>query len=87
MNGKLDDAAYLAMLEACLMPLKLEHNPKGRVFQQDGAPAHCTKHTRDFFGFWVADMDLPPNFPDLNCLDNLWRALVHAFYEKNPLVQ
>lgn len=79
----LDAVAYMDMLEAYLMPFILEHYLKGCVIQQDGAPAHRAKLTRDFsLSTGMADMEWPPKSPDLNCIENLWGFLIQKVYEK-----
>ena len=48
-NGTLDANEYVMMLQAHLLPFRDEYHPSGCVFQQDNAPAHTAKFTKDFF--------------------------------------
>ena len=48
-NGNLNSEEYISMLEEHLLPFTEEKYPQGFIFQQDGAPAHTSQATRDFF--------------------------------------
>src|SRR6218665_1082963 len=55
------------------------------VFQQDGAPAHRSRHTVEFLNSKVPEFvephNWPPNSPDLNPVDySIWSALQQRVY-------
>src|SRR6218665_996786 len=57
------------------------------VFQQDGAPAHRSRHTVEFLSSNVPEFiephNWPPNSPDLNPVDySLWGALQQRVYRE-----
>lgn len=57
------------------------------VFQQDGAPAHRSRHTVEFLNSNVPEFiephNWPPNSPDLNPVDySIWGALQQRVYRE-----
>ena len=59
----------------------------GCIFQQDGAPAHRSRHTIAFLDANVPDFiepdNWPPNSPDLNPVDySIWGCLQQLVYRK-----
>ena len=57
-NGTLNAEEYVKMLESHFLPFRDEYYPDGCIFQQDNAPAHTAKHTKDFFmEEEITDMD------------------------------
>lgn len=83
LDNKLNAALCIQMLQAHLEPFMEEHYPNGCVFQQDGAPAHSAKFTRDYFAdAEITDMSWAPNSLDMNCIENLWGELAMTVYGK-----
>ena len=54
------------------------------IFQQDNTPSHASRYSKSFLennGFKDERyMDLPPNSPDLNCIENLWAMIKRDVY-------
>ena len=58
---------------------KLLPDMSSAIFQQDGAPAHTAKKTKDWLkanipNFWPKGI-WPPNSPDLSPKENLWSIM------------
>ena len=70
-------------LEPWLDDVRLSHL-KNIIFMHDNAPSHAAKSTTEFlesFGFKDNTlMVCPPNFPDLNPIENLWSIIKHHVY-------
>ena len=50
-----------------------EHYLEGCVLQQDNAPSHSAKYTRDYFmECGITVMEWLARFSDLNCIKNVW---------------
>jgi len=63
--------------------------PNGYIFQQDGAPAHFSRHAQDWIGQQCPDFikkdEWPPNSPDLNPLDyHVWGAMLEKYRVYTP---
>src|SRR5205814_5659215 len=55
------------------------------IFQQDNAAIHTTKITKEWFkeqAFTV--MEWPPNSPDMNPIEHMWRVLKAALHKRFP---
>jgi transposase len=89
-DGNVNSLTYQAALTRAL-PLLLAPNA---IFQQDGAPAHKSKSTQNFFsrrGIIAMD-DWPAQSPDLNIIEQVWPLLkgkvaLHKARTKNELWQ
>jgi hypothetical protein len=73
--------SYIIALEDGLIPF---YRPE-EIFQQDNASIHQAKITQLWFeehGIWV--MDWPAHSPDLNPIENIWKALKNKIFELYP---
>lgn len=66
--------------------------PDSYIFQQDGAPAHTSRHAQDWLELNTPDFirkdEWPPNSPDLNPLDfHVWGAMLHRYQQHVPKPQ
>ncbi len=77
----LNPLAYVKMLQDYLEPYIKAHHPNECIFQQNGAPAHSAKYTRDYFmDAQITDMKWPAHSPNFNCIQNLWGELSRRLY-------
>ena len=73
-TGTVDSLKYLLILEGYLIQEMRILYPEGYILQQDNAPPHVSRSTKNFFvdhGLEIMS-DWPPNSPDLNPIENLW---------------
>ena len=81
-DGNMNAESYAKMLSDVLEPFVEVFFPKRVTFQQDGAPAHTAKYTREYFSeAGITHMDCPSRSPDNNCIENLWATLAIAVYD------
>ena len=79
-------AVYRDVLETFLIPtIEEQFGEEDIIFQQDLAPAHAAKSTKD----WFAEKQLevlawPANSPDLNVIENLWAIVKRKIRVRKP---
>ena len=83
---RLDASRYI---KQCLAKISGElTNPRKHwILLQDGARSHVAKETQAYLkrkGIrWLEDF--PPYSPDLNMIESVWKELISAVGEKNPM--
>ena len=85
-HARLDSVVYQEVLKQEL--LRIYENDS--IFMQDGAPCHTSKATKKFLDHHKICIlsDWPPQFPDLNIIENLWQVLkgnVHKQSQSNSV--
>lgn len=83
-NGTLNSVKYQEILSKYLIPFINQINNDSVRFQQDNAPAHSSKATKQ----WLIDHNIntfqwSPNSPDINIIENVWGILARKIYSEN----
>ena len=86
-EGTINATAYQHILDTSLPPSIPILHPEGEyIFQQDGATCHTARTTRH----WLDEHDIPtlpnwpPNSPDLNPIENVWRIMKQRLRKLRP---
>jgi transposase len=78
LTGKVNSAKYISTLRSHLQPMI---DPETQVFQQDNAPCHTSRETKE----WLASRNIkvmpwPAYSPDLNPIENVWGIMTQHVY-------
>ena len=91
-NGTVNSDVYIQLLHENFLPyvdaLQAD-NVTNIVFQQDNAPPHVSRKTRQFLEAMTTEhhfsiTDWPANSPDMNLIENLWSYLKLELDRKYP---
>ncbi|KAI4895463.1 hypothetical protein NFI96_023966 [Prochilodus magdalenae] len=79
-------AVYQDVLETFLIPtVEEQFGKEDFIFQQDLAPAHVAKSTKDWFTKKQLEvLAWPANSPDLNVIENLWAIVKRKIRDRKP---
>lgn len=72
-EGNMNSSQYIQVLESKLLSTIQDHGIQNPIFQQDSAPCHVSKKSKE----WIANneinlLDWPGYSPDLNPIENVW---------------
>src|SRR5258705_3208437 len=86
-EGTINATAYQKVLQENLLPvIPLLHPEDEFPFQQDGTPCRTASTTLR----WLEDHNIPtltnwpPNSPDMNPIENVWRKMKRRFRKLRP---
>lgn len=82
---KVNSQIYQEILEYYMIPSSEDLFEDDFIFQQDVAPPHISVSTKNWFRQRnIQVLPWPPNSPDINPLENLWRIMKKKLQENPP---
>ena len=84
-HGNIDASAYKELLHQHALPHLHKGTIETPIFMPDSAPCHKAKTVLSFFEEeGIAVMKWPPQHPDMNPLENVWKIIGEKAQNRNP---
>ena len=81
-NGRMNALKYQGMLEDYLFPFIRRLNNDEVIFQQNNAPIHVAKSTKQWFNdYGIETLKWPALSSELNHIENLWGILARKVHD------
>ena len=84
-EGTMNSEKYCVTLEEFMLPSASVLLGENYIFQQDNAPCHTSRYTKNWFHENdVEILEWPARSPDLNPIENLWNTMANRLAKKKP---